>query len=92
MNKDRRNALRALVSQLADAVNIGILSEVREEIDSIRDEEQDYFDNMPEGLQSGDKGSVAEAAISAMDAAMDSIDQVIDALADATDSIGEAQG
>lgn len=34
---------------------------------TLRDEEQDYFDNMPESLQAGEKGEKAEAAINAME-------------------------
>ena len=36
------------------------LSEAMGEIESLRDEMQDWYDNMPEGLQGGDKGSEVE--------------------------------
>ena len=50
------------------------------QIESLRDEEQDYFDNMPENFQNGEKGDTAQSAISAMDSAIADIDQAKDAL------------
>lgn len=47
MNKERRKALAALRAQLDN---------VRAELEAIRDEEQDAFDNMPEGLQQSERG------------------------------------
>lgn len=49
-------------------------------IEDLRDEEQDYYDNMPESLQGGDKGSTAEAAIEALTTASDSLTKVANLL------------
>jgi hypothetical protein len=68
MNKARRKALEDLSSQLG-----GILAE----LEALRDEEQEYFDNMPESLQGGDKGSDAEQAIDSMSSALDSLEEAI---------------
>lgn len=45
----------------------GEASSLCDELGELRDEEQDYFDNMPEGLQGGEKGEKAQAAIDAME-------------------------
>lgn len=74
MNMDRRKQLDAISQILADA---------REQIEALRDEEQDYYDNMPEGIQSGEKGDTAEAAVSAMDDAISSIEEAEQSLTDA---------
>ena len=41
------------------------------EIDDIKDQEQEYYDNMPEAIQNGDKGTTAEAAIDQLESAAD---------------------
>jgi prefoldin subunit 5 len=65
MNKDRRTALTKLSARIA---------EIREELEALRDEEQEYFDNMPESLQGGDKGDVAQTAIGEMESAITSLE------------------
>ena len=53
---------------------------IRAQIEDARDEEQEYFDNMPESRQTGDKGTKAEEAISAFDEALNSLDEAISSL------------
>jgi len=43
-----------------------LLTEARVLIETARDEEQEYYDNMPESFQSGDKGEKASAAADAL--------------------------
>lgn len=87
MNKDRRKAIGALIDA-AQAI-AGQITDLKDQIEAIRDEEQDYFDNMPESLQGGEKGEAAEAAISALETAVDAldafdVDEVVGALDEAT--------
>lgn len=65
MNKQRRKEIQE-VSAKIEALR-DLLSEIKEETERIRDEEQDYYDNMPEGLQSSDRGYAAENAIDQLD-------------------------
>lgn len=58
MNKQRRQDLLD-VSQL--------LSEASDRLNEIRDEEQEAFDNMPEGLQCSCRGEAMQEAIDTMD-------------------------
>lgn len=39
-------------------------------------EEQEYFDNMPEGLQGSEKGEIAEANISSLEAAIEALERI----------------
>lgn len=52
------------------------LSIIRSDIESIKDENQDAFDNMPEGLQNGEKGEVMNTAISALEDALSDLENV----------------
>ncbi len=68
MNKTRRAAIDAAIATLETLR--GQIEDTANAVETIRDEEQEYFDVMPEGLQYGDKGQNAEAAISALDDAL----------------------
>jgi len=72
MNKVRREAI-AVQAALIDNI-INQLADIRSELESLREEEQEYFDNMPESFQSGDKGTTAEYAIAALDMAIEHIE------------------
>lgn len=74
VNKARRKEI--------DSV-IGALEKAKEQLEVIRDDEQDYFDNMPESFQYAEKGEAAEEAISNLDYAIDQIDEVIENAASA---------
>ncbi len=53
MNKERRK----MIDDAAD-----IMENIAADITTAADEEQEYFDNMPEGLQGSEKGERAEEA------------------------------
>jgi hypothetical protein len=76
MNKQRRTQLDQLQNRLT-ALNLPTvfaeLSDISAELETLRDEEQDAFDNLPESLQAGDKGQAMSDAIDAMDAAVSSL-------------------
>ncbi len=74
MNRTRRKCL-ANLSEL--------LEELRISVETLRDEEQEYMDNMPENLQGSERYEVAEAAISNLDDAMDSIGDAISSIEEA---------
>ena len=75
MNNERRKRLAALSQQLV---------ELKDDIQSVLDEEEEAFNNLPEGLQSGERGDVMQTTISSLDAA-------VSALEDAGDQLTEAQ-
>lgn len=47
MNKQRRNKLRDISDRLGS---------IMEEIEMVKDEEQDAYDNLPDGIRESDKG------------------------------------
>lgn len=71
MNKPRRKELEKAMDLLRQAFEI---------IETVRDEEQEAFDNLPEGLQESERGEMMEESIYDMESAMDEIDSQIDTL------------
>ena len=71
MNKQRRQLIKK---------NIDILEVVKSNLESIMEDEQDYFDNMPENLQGSSRGEIAEEAIDLLNDIIDKIDDCIDSL------------
>jgi len=71
MNAQRRKEIDNIISKLED---------LKQDIVSMQDEEQGYFDNMPEGLQSSEKGEKAESAVDALDNSVSLINDAIDSL------------
>lgn len=93
MNKARRTAIEAIKSKVEDiknyiegdedcdaAAQAEVLRPLKDKVSDLRDEEQEYLDNMPEGLQNGDKGDAAQSAIDELDNADSYLDRAIDGL------------
>lgn len=66
------NARRKQINDLKDR-----LQECLEDLEILRDEEQEYFDNMPEGLQNSERGMAAESAASNLSDACESLETII---------------
>lgn len=64
MNIKRRKRLREILTTITD---------VSSEIETLRDEEDEARDNMPESFQDTDRYSESEEASDAMDSAIDSL-------------------
>ena len=80
MNDTRRRRISELKTQIDFANNY--LKEASKKLSSILSEEQDAFDNMPEGLQSSYRGMCSEDAIDNMEEASEKLDEVIELLGD----------
>lgn len=74
MNKARRKRIQDLKDKLLD-----ILTEIEE----IINEEQEAYDNLPESLQDGDKGTKMSEAIDNLDSAYSSLEEVGEYLGEA---------
>lgn len=74
MNKQRRSAIDKVIEKLSDISTL--VTEVTGAIEEIRDEEQDYFDNMPENFQYSDKGDAVEQTISYLEDSIESAYQI----------------
>lgn len=87
MNKNRRNELMEWVRKVEEWSAQG--ESLKDELENICSDEQDYFDNMPENLQGSQRGSDAEDAIDAMNEAIESMEEAIEAAEDAASCIDE---
>lgn len=83
MNNNRRTAIRLLKTKFES---------LKDELDSILYEEQDYYDNIPESLQSGMNAMNSEDAISSLEEAQESIENVLDSLSEITESLRTRTG
>ena len=63
---ERANAVIAEINDKIEEAKSVLIGELEE----IRDEEQEAFDNMPEGFQNGERGELAQEAINNLEAAI----------------------
>lgn len=68
MNKQRRKEIDELIKE-AEAL--------KDKIEEILNEEQDYFDNMPENFQFSERGENSQQAIDDLEEAQSSIEDCI---------------
>jgi len=74
MNNARRIELDKIVQAISD---------LRSQLDTVRDHEQDAYDNMPESFQEGVRGQVSQAALDNIDNALSSLEEAEEALTEA---------
>ena len=80
MNKQRREKIGKFKARIQSTQSE--LKQISSELFSILNEEQDAFDNMPEGLQSSYRETCSEDAIDNMEEASEKLDEVIELLND----------
>lgn len=73
MNKERRKELNRAHQMVSEANSI---------VKSVCDDEQDAFDNMPEGLQQGERGEKMEENVQLLDEAVDTLENVFSDLSE----------
>jgi hypothetical protein len=83
MNKERRSALSEGLMNLENSIELfDVLKErVARELSVIEDslnDEQDYFDNMPESIQNSEKGEMAQEAIDKLQEAVDLVNEFLE--------------
>lgn len=74
MNKARRKAIEKISDKL---------EELQAELQMLKDEEEEAYDNLPESLQEGEKGDAMQEAIEYLENADSFIEDAKDALNDA---------
>ena len=79
MNKARRKELSKVVSELNIIKDKDSLYDCINTLESIRDDEQDYYDNIPENLQYSQRAEDSEAAIENMEEALDLLNELYEA-------------
>ena len=81
MNNARRKQLKDLANRISimnDIQDTSHLQEYYSILEDIKNDEEEYFDNMPENLQGSMRGMDSEEAISNMDDALEVLEQAID--------------
>ena len=76
MNKQRRKEIEALLERAEI---------LKTDIETIRDEEQEYFEGMPENLHGSEKHERAEEAVALIEEAVDAFNTINDALQGASE-------
>lgn len=79
MNKARRKELSKVVSELNIIKDKDALYDCINTLENIRDDEQDYYDNIPENLQYSQRAEDSEAAIDNMEEALELLNELYDA-------------
>lgn len=91
MNKERRKAIVDLVTRIrkfCDEIGPKLdLSTFIEDASDLENDEREYFDNMPESLQGGEKGQAAEQAADALSNAKDIIEDAQTTISEALDKL-----
>lgn len=76
MNNTRRKQLRELAEKAEG---------LKQKIEELRTEEEEYYNNMPEAFQDGEKGDRAQTVIEYLDEAMTAAGDVIENLTSAAE-------
>ena len=77
MNNARRKALNSIIERLEN---------LQTDLQDIQAEEQEAFDNLPEGLQASERGEAMETAIDNLEEAVSMFDDLVELIQEA---IGE---
>lgn len=77
MNKQRRKRLAGLHDRLA---------KIADELEAIRDEEQEAYDNLPDSLQAGQRGDALQESVDTLESAMSSAEELLEHVAGARDA------
>lgn len=77
MNKQRR----ATLNQIND-----LIANVFEDLESCKDQEEEYRDNMPENLQGSERYEKAEDAVNMLEEALESLQQAMDNIQEVIES------
>ncbi len=77
MNKQRRNRLQKVIDKL---------EELKEEVSSICEEEQEAYDNMPEGFKDAERGQQIYENISTLEDQESNFDDLIGYLQEVIDA------
>ena len=78
MNKVRRKELNKIIDELNAIKNKDDLYSCINILARLRDEEQDYYDNIPENLQYGQRAEASEHTIDSLDEAIDLLNEIYD--------------
>lgn len=78
MNAKRKAKLQVVAEFIAD--------ELKAALEELRDEEQEYFDGIPDNLQSGERYERAESALDNLESAISSLEETVGYLEEITNN------
>jgi predicted RNase H-like HicB family nuclease len=78
MNKIRRKKLNNIIEGLSSVQDKGNFYTLMNTLDYIKDEEEDYYSNIPENLQYSQRAENSEQAIENLEEALDLLNEVYD--------------
>jgi flagellar biosynthesis chaperone FliJ len=81
MNRERRKQLREAGSDIQTALEM--VANIRETMETIQRDEEDYMYNMPENLQSGIRYQAAEETVEDLEHVLSDLEDCADTLEDA---------
>ena len=79
MNKARRKELEIVINNLNRIQDKEDLYACINDLENIKDDEQNYYDNIPENLQYSQRAEDSEAAIDNLEEALDLLNEAYDA-------------
>ncbi len=71
MNKERRKELSDI---------FGKLTELKARLEEVQAQEQEYYDNMPDGIKDSERGEQAESYAYSLDDCVSQLDDICDTL------------
>jgi hypothetical protein len=90
MNAQRRKQIAEITAHLEEfkaVIDALMMPNSKGNIETIRDEEQEAFDNLSEGLQASDNGQLMESAIENLSAAEEGCDEISQMIENLSDKI-----
>lgn len=75
MNNERRKRLDEIKERICSIMN-ELTGDIEDQLQSICDEEQAYYDNMPESIQNGERGERAQQVIDSLDEAISDLESL----------------
>lgn len=83
MNDKRRKTINKQwhrLQELSEALQAikGQADEIKTELEQVRDEEQEAFDNLSESLQGGERGQAMEQAVELLDTVISYLENIAD--------------
>ena len=88
MNNARRKTINGILTRLIKISEE--MESILSDIELVKDEEEECFDNIPENLQESDRYQAAEAAVDNLNAAYDLWQEAFESIEDITSSLEEA--
>jgi ABC-type transporter Mla subunit MlaD len=69
--------------------HVSTLERITEEVEGLRDQETEKFDNMPSSLQESEKGQAINNAAQALDSAYDKLEEIVQNLNELGDKLSQ---